>query len=323
MTKKSYGLFLAVGIAFIAITLEHFFNGSKMLYALIIGMSLNPLVLRKPIMNEGINFCAKPLLRLGVALLGIRISFANFQELGVASILWLFTGVIVTILFGVFLSKKIGFSKELGVLTGGAVGICGASAAMAISSVLPQNKDIKEMTIFTVVSVTTLSTIAMITHPLLVELLGLSVIDTAFILGGSIHDVAQVVGAGGMISDEVQSLSTMVKLTRVAILVPIVIFISVALNRENNKENHFISLVPIFLIGFILLVVANSLGFIPDTVRDILKQLSKYLLVVAVSALGAKTSLQDFLKIGLKPFLLVFFETLFILVVMLIGVWLL
>ncbi len=321
--NKLSGLILSIGIAIIAIILEHFLSGSKMLYALLIGMSLNFLLTKKPNFKEGINFTSKTILRLGVALLGVRISFANFQELGVVSILWLFAGVIATILFGVFLSKKLGFSKELGTLTGGAVGICGASAAMAISSVLPQNKDVKDMTIFTVVAVTALSTVAMIAYPPLVEALGLNEIDTAFILGGAIHDVAQVAGASGMISDEVQSLSAMVKLTRVAILVPIVIFISITMNKKNNQEAHFITLIPIFLIGFIALVIINSLGFIPEQLRDILASSSKWLLVIAVSALGVKTSLKDFFSVGLKPFLLVLFETIFILLVMLTGVFVL
>src|SRR5208283_3707648 len=111
-------------------------------------------------------------------------------------------GVATTILFGLFLARRLGLSPMFGVLSGGSVAICGASAALAIASVLPQDKDRERDTILVVVTVTARSTLAMILYPILATSIGLDHRHAGVFIGGTIHDVAQVVGAGYMISPE-------------------------------------------------------------------------------------------------------------------------
>ena len=171
----------------------------------------------------GVDFAARTILRLGVALLGARITATQVFELGLGPVATVVVGVTLTILVGRLLAKLLGLDRELGLLTGGAVAICGASAALALSAVMPRNEHSERNLILTVVTVTALSTIAMVTYPLLVKSLGMDFRMAGVFLGGTIHDVAQVVGAGFIISPETGNISTVVKLMRVAMLVPAVL----------------------------------------------------------------------------------------------------
>ena len=140
-------------------------------------------------------------------------------------------GVATTIVVGFLLARRLGLSPMFGVLSGGAVAICGASAALAIASVLPPSDTRERDTILTVVSVTALSTLAMILYPVFATSIGLDHKQAGIFIGGTIHDVAQVVGAGYSISNETGDIATYVKLLRVAMLLPAVFAISFLIAR--------------------------------------------------------------------------------------------
>jgi len=216
------GVLTAVTIALAASFLAQRYDGPQLLFALLFGMAFN-FAAEGPRVKAGIDFASKKILRFGVALLGARIGLEQIAALGAAPAAIVVLAVAGTILFGWLLARLLGRKAADGLLTGGAVAICGASAALAISAVLPQGKDHQRFTLLTVVGVTTLSTVAMVLYPLLAESLALDARGAAVFLGGSIHDVAQVVGAGFMISPEVGDGATLVKLMRVALLVPVVV----------------------------------------------------------------------------------------------------
>ena len=195
-------------------------------------------------------------------MLGVRITFGQIASLGLAPVATVIVGVATTILVGLLLARRLGLSDKFGVLSGGAVAICGASAALAIASVLPNDKDRERDTILTVVLVTALSTLAMILYPVFATSIGLDHKHAGVFIGGTIHDVAQVVGAGYMISPETGDIATYVKLLRVAMLLPVVLAISVAVARQGGGEKARVTL-PLFLLGFAALVIVNSLGLLP------------------------------------------------------------
>jgi uncharacterized integral membrane protein (TIGR00698 family) len=218
-------------------------------------------------------------------------------------------GVSLTMLLGILLARRLRFSRDFGILTGGAVAICGASAALAIASVLPKGKGIDERdTIFTVIGVTTLSTVAMVFYPILARALALDDISAGIFLGGTIHDVAQVVGAGYSISQEAGDAATMTKLLRVALLVPVVIAITLLLFRGSSEGGKRPPL-PFFLFAFVALVAINSMGLIPEVVRTATVDLSRWALVAAIAALGVKTSLKSLAEVGPKALVLLVAET--------------
>lgn len=211
-------------------------------------------------------------------------------------------GIVLTILFGVAAGRLAGCGGRLGALIGGATAICGASAALAIASVLPNRPEAERETIFTVVSVTTLSTVAMIIYPALFLALGFDDHEIGILLGATIHDVAQVVGAGYAVSETAGDTATIVKLFRVAMLLPTVFVISMIFAWRNDAGGRTRSVpVPSFAIGFALLACLNSAGLIPDDLRQPLEALSRWCLVAAVAAIGLSTSSTDVAKVGARP----------------------
>ena len=205
------GLLFCAVIGLAAAFVADHYGGPTLLYALLIGMTFHHLA-GDSRFAPGIRLSSRTVLRFGVALLGVRISVEQILALGITPVLIVLIAVPSTILFGLLFARALGMTKSQGVLTGGAVAICGASAAMAIAAVLPERKDSERHLIFTIVGVTTLSTIAMVLYPLLVALFEMSDVRAGFFLGGTIHDVAQVVGAGYMISESAGDTATFTKL---------------------------------------------------------------------------------------------------------------
>ena len=301
------GLLAAATIAMASTWLASHYTAPVMLFALLFGMAFHFLYEGGRCV-AGIEFASRSILRLGVALLGVRITFGQIASLGLAPVATVIVGVATTILVGLFLARRLGLSPTLGVLSGGSVAICGASAALAVASVLPPSKDRERDTIFTVVTVTALSTLAMILYPVFATSIGLDHRHAGVFLGGTIHDVAQVVGAGYMISPETGDIATYVKLLRVAMLLPVVLAISLVVARGGGGGKARVAL-PFFLFGFAALVVVNSFGLLPHVAIDVANDVSRWCLVAAIAALGMKTSFKDLFAAGLRPIGLMLAET--------------
>jgi len=302
------GLLVALTIGLASTWLSTRYGAPVMLFALLLGMAFHFLH-EEGRCIAGVEFAARSLLRIGVALLGVRITFDQIAGLGLGPVLTVIAGVATTILFGWALAKALGLRSTLGILSGGSVAICGASAALAISSVLPRNASLERDTILTVVAVTTLSTVAMVLYPLFVGTLGLSHTDAGIFIGGTIHDVAQVVGAGYMVSPETGEVSTYIKLLRVAMLLPVVFMIAFIVTRANGEGSGNKVPLPIFLFGFAALVVVNSTGYLPVIATEQLSDMSRWCLVTAISALGMKTSFKELAVVGWRPVALIVAET--------------
>ncbi len=308
ITAISPGLAIAVLIALASAFIAEHYGGPTLLYALLLGLAFNYLS-EMPKNQPGISFAGRTVLRIGVALLGARITLEQIMALGAQPLILVGIGVPATILTGLLCARLLGQTRHCGVLTGGAVAICGASAAMAIASVLPRDKRCDQQLIFTVIAVTTLSTVAMIAYPLLTKALGFDAVTAGMFLGGTIHDVAQVVGAGYLLGQEAGDTATFTKLLRVAMLVPTVLVINLLMARGQPRGDRP-PLLPLFLVGFLVLVGINSIGWVPDTWQQWLTECSRWCLVTAIAAIGLKASLKELSKLGWKPLLLVVLETL-------------
>jgi len=318
------GALTAATIAIAATYLAERYGAPQLLFALMLGMTFN-FAAADPRLKPGLDFASRTLLRFGVALLGARIGLEQIVALGAAPAAIVVAAVAGTIGFGWLLSRMLRRPAAEGLLTGGAVAICGASAALAISAVLPAGKDQQRFTLLTVVGVTTLSTISMVLYPTLAAELGLDERQAAIFLGGSIHDVAQVVGAGFMISPTVGDGATLVKLLRVAMLVPVVVLFAHLFRNSHpvTADGGPVKRPPIlpgFLIAFVLLVVANSAGAVPAELARGLGEFSRWCLVVAIAALGVKTSFMQLAELGWKPVVMMVAETVFIASVVLGGI---
>ena len=303
-------------VAAAASFLSQHYGAPVMLFALLLGLAMNFLSQEGPCL-PGIELAAKHLLRIGVALLGMRITYGQIAHLGWEAIAMVVGSVIATIGVGVLLARLLGFSASFGVLTGGAVAICGASAAMALSSVMPTHSMKERSTLFTVVVVSTLSTLAMVFYPMLAQALNLQDHVVGIFLGATIHDVAQVVGAGYGVSVETGDTATVVKLMRVAMLVPVMLILVAVYRRNKTNDQTDPTPIPWFVAIFVLLVVAGSMGWIPVWTQAIGNDLSRWLLIIAIAAIGLKTRLQEIVAVGIRPVLLMVGETTFLAVVVL------
>jgi uncharacterized integral membrane protein (TIGR00698 family) len=320
--KNGQGFFVAVIVAITAQFLSDHYGAPAMLMALLLGIAFHFLA-EEGACKPGIEFTARTVLRFGIAILGARISVELMIGLGPRLISVVVAGVVLTILFGLLGARLLNRGWRFGLLTGASVAICGASAAMAISAVLPKNEHSERNLIFTVLSVTVLSTLAMIVYPILTEFFDFNHKVSGVFLGGTIHDVAQVVGAGFSVSEQTGEVATLVKLIRVSMLAPVVLIISLVVRRyaaagETGDERP--PILPLFVVSFLIFATLNSLGLIPQTVIAAMSGLSRWALLVSIAAVGMKTSLKRILEVGGQAIVLIVAETVFIAVLVLVGV---
>ncbi|MEM6758485.1 MAG: putative sulfate exporter family transporter [Pseudomonadota bacterium] len=314
---------MAILVAITAQFLSDHYDTPAMLLALLLGIAVAFLGEEGKTV-AGVDFSARTVLRIGIALLGARISFDLMMGLGSQIVLLVIVGVLATIAFGLAISRLFGHGWRFAFLTAGAVAICGASAALAISAILPKDEKSDQRLIFTVLGVTVLSTVAMVAYPILVSVLELDARTAGIFLGATIHDVAQVVGAGFTVSEVAGDQATLVKLMRVAMLAPVVLVATLMIRTladAPDKSGKGPPLLPTFVIGFVCLATLNSFNMIPLAVANLMAGLSGWMLLVAIAAVGMKTNLQKVLAVGGPAIALLFTETAFIAGFILAGIY--
>jgi|1048.fasta_scaffold01864_3 uncharacterized integral membrane protein (TIGR00698 family) len=306
LRERFPGLALCAVIAAASTLISQSYGGPLFLYALLLGMAFNSLLKGSPLV-KGIQWTTSTLLRIGVALLGLRLGLDMVSEMGALPFVLVLAGVSVTLGIGLLMGRWLGQTRAESVLTSGAVAICGASAAMALSAALPQSPERERMTLFTVVGVTALSTACMVLYPMLAHALALSPVEAALLFGGTIHDVAQVVGAamvyGGSGASEMASYT---KLLRVALLAPLVLIVGVAFRTQSQTPSDGARrpLIPFFLVGFFLCFGLVNLAPLPPALLEGGRWLSQTLILLAVAGLGVKTSLSELQVLGWRPMVL-------------------
>ncbi|MDP3341338.1 MAG: putative sulfate exporter family transporter [Frigidibacter sp.] len=302
------GLLLSVTIAFAASFLSEHYGAPAMLFALLLGMAFNFLAV-DPRAAPGITFSSQTVLRLGVGLLGLRLTFGDITDLGLVAVLGAAGLLLLTLAAGTLIARLFGRSLAFGLLTGGSVAICGASAALAIAAVLPRRHLSEQDVIFTVVGVTALSTLAMVLYPVLFAALGLTEVQSGWLIGATVHDVAQVVGAGYSIGEEAGDIATFTKLLRVAMLPVVLIVVSQAYRSEAGGPVGL----PWFVVLFMALMLLRNLLPMPAPLLEAVSEASRFMLLTAIAALGVKSSLKEMFAAGMQGFAVIGLETLVLL----------
>ena len=300
-----------------------------MVIALLCGIILNPLA-RRPLFQPGIGFCLKTLLRWAVALLGLRIALGEIAALGLTTAILVIAAMALTIGSGLLFARALGQRAAYGALAGAGTAVCGASATLATSIVLPDYQGKEADVAFVVVAVNALSTVAMVVYPLVCALLGFDATLTGVMLGATIHDVAQVVGAGYAVSEPVGNSAVIVKLFRVFLLFPVVMSIGWFYARRSVTAEAAKIPFPMFALAFVALCVLNSIapsiGAVAPTFAQIkapLIEISTWGLLVAIGALGLNTSLPAIAALGWRHVATVTGTTVVILAVVTAGLLLL
>jgi uncharacterized integral membrane protein (TIGR00698 family) len=240
----------------------------------------------------GIGFSASTVLRCGIVLLGLRVVASDIATLGPATI-GLVVGSVAVTVGGGYLIARFLFRQpaDVAAVAATSVAICGASAALAASAVVPKRPAMERETLLVIIVVSLLSTVVMVAYPAVAALLGLSGSQTAVLLGAAIHDVAQVAGAGFSVSPETGVAAVTVKMIRVACLLPVVATIGFLACRGQCRDASSPPrrLLPAFLVGFFVLALLASAGAVPASVAAAGGQAATWALTVAVAALGLKT----------------------------------
>lgn len=275
-----------------------------MVLALAFGIALNPLTVR-PALRPGMAFCVRSVLRWAVALLGLRVALSDIAALGLATGLLIVMAMIVTLLSGFLFARMSGRGPGFGALVGSASAVCGASATLATSTVVPDYPGKQADIVFVVVAVNALATLAMVVFPPICALLGFDAQITGVMLGGTIHDVAQVVGAGYAVSDAAGNTAVIVKLFRVFLLLPVVLAVGWYFTQSGSKHGPARAPVPGFALAFLALCLINSaLPLLPQAadfllpLKALLVEASSWGLLIAIGALGLDTSVAAIARLG-------------------------
>ena len=263
----------------------------------------------------GILFCSKQLLRLGIILYGFNLTFQDIVRVGLPAIVIDAVVVTVTIYGGILIGRLLRMDKGIALLTSVGSGICGAAAVLGAEATI-RTKPYK--TAVAVSTVVIFGTLAMFIYPALYRsgVLGLDPAQMGLYTGSTLHEVAHVVGAGNAMGQEVADTAIIVKMIRVILLVPVLLIISFTISRvrarklqkrgsaaATDAEKGKVS-IPWFAIGFLGVIAFNSFGLLPAGMIDWIKKLDVFLLTMAMTALGAETSIEKFKKAGFKPFVL-------------------
>jgi len=294
------GLAVAILVAMSAKLITEHHGGPVMLMSLLLGMAVG-FLRGDPRLRPGLIFTGKTVLRGGVALLGAQITIQYLTDLGWAALSLVVAGVVLTVLSGLGFARLLGRSPWFGILAGGAVGICGASAAAALAAVLPRHDKSDADTAMTIIGVTILSTIAMIAYPVIGQAVGLDQQGIGFFIGVTIHDVAQVVGAGYSVSELAGNVAVVVKLFRVLLLLPVVVVVAFAVRMAADRAGAARPALPAFVVGFAALVALGSVGLIPPEATAWLSGTSRWCLITAMAGIGISTSLGQIRQLGYRP----------------------
>jgi uncharacterized integral membrane protein (TIGR00698 family) len=325
------GLLLGIAIAIFSYYASKYLNNlidykslvSSILLGIMIGIIIKNTIGVNKIFATGLDFNVKKILRIGIVILGIRLSISEIFSIGLSGLPIIIACIITGLLAGYLLTRFLSLPSKLGVLIAVGTSICGASAIVATA---PGINAKKEEIAYSITVITIFGILAMIIYPFLANILELSEKATGLFLGTSIHETAQVSGAG-LIYDETFGTSNVgksaitVKLVRNLSMIFVIPFMTIMYKKstDNNSQvfnlKEISKLIPMFIIGFFLMSLIRTTGDIlftsstlinTESWKDITTQLtsiSKFILIIAMASVGLTTDIKSIKSLGLKPFL--------------------
>ena len=311
--KHLPGLAIAASIAAVAFVVEYLIknNTAGVVSPLVIAVVLGALISNLGMLPEncriGLGFAARNLLRLGIVLLGLQLSFSQVRELGAPGLALVIVVVAATFTGTQWLGKKMGLSPGLSLLVATGCSICGASAIAAMRPVSDADDD--DMA-YAIALVTICGTLAIFLLPAIGEIIGFSGAQFGSWVGASVHDVAQTVATAASGNDDAQDAAIVVKLTRVMLLAPLVAAVSFTRRRKLSHTNITDSktqkaklppVIPLFIVGFIAAISINSSFNLPSEFLSNVKWLEKSLLACALVGLGAGVDARKLRRVGTRP----------------------
>lgn len=274
---------------------------SALLLVILIGMAWKSLAPVPAATIPGIRLAQRPLLRWAVAGLGFRLSLVELAHIGGPALVVVVVSTTAALAFGWWLARRLGVDEKLGLLLGVGGAICGASAVVAADSVVLGEKRDSAVALAVI---TLLGTIGIVVYPLAARALHMSDFLYGVWDGASLHEMAQVVAAGFGVSDRAAQVATVVKLARIALLAPVVLFLGWRMRHAHRAAGRaHVAPVPWFLVLFVVFAIVNSIGVIPKPALEMLKTGDLWLLCVGMAGVGLQTGLRDVRDAGIRPVL--------------------
>ena len=306
-----FGIILVALIAFLSIAIIKIpsistLSISPLIIGILLGVSLSFFYHKKrDIIDLGVTFSAKKILRFGIILYGFNVSIAEITQVGFVGIAACIFVVVFIMLFGVWIGIKwLKLDRDIAILVSGGSAICGAAAILALESSLRSDSYKGVIAVGTVVI---FGLIAMFVYPILYAsgIIPFTHTQEGLYIGLTVHEVANVVGAGGAISNECASVALITKMIRVILLIPLLLIIPILCNKtkgNNGKKLH----IPWFAFGFLIVVVLHSYVNFSDNIVMVCKFASAFCLTMAMSALGLQIDFNKFKSVGGSAFMLAF-----------------
>ncbi len=299
------GLLLAALLGAAALWLADFpwlkntLHVSALLLVILLGMAWKSLVPVPDAAGPGIRLAQRPVLRWAVAGLGLRLSLPELWRIGAPALAVVTVSTLAALAFGWWVARRLGVSEKLGVLLGVGGAICGASAVVAADTVVQGEKRDSALALGVI---TLLGTIGIVLYPLVGRALGMSDFVYGVWDGASLHEMAQVVAAGFGMSEEAARVATVVKLARICLLAPVVLWLGWSLRHQHRAAGRArVAPVPWFLVLFVILALLNSSGWIPAPTLERLRRADLWLLCAGMAGVGLQTGFADLKAAGLKP----------------------
>ncbi len=293
--QTTYGIILCVAIGIVASQLSIYIPIGSVAIAIIIGILVGNLVKPGKAFTKGISFSEKHILAFAIALMGVNLNFLILKELGVKSIVVIIVAMSVTILSSLFLGKIFKFNQKFALLLGIGNGICGSSAIAATEQIIGSKEEDVGLS---VAIVNFLGTLGIFILPFVATfILKLSNINSGLLIGNTLQAVGQVVASGFSISNTAGQTATIVKMTRILLLTPVIFILIFAFSKKNKTNGTTKKAgVPLFIIGFVLFTLIPTFKLLPSEVIKIIGKISHYALIIAMAGIGLKITFSSILK---------------------------
>ena len=296
------GLLLTSLIALLSFYFSSFIPIGSVAIAILIGISVNNTFLNQSeFFKTGISFSEKQLLSLAIILLGASLNFNKVMLIPIFSVIFIVCIIFISLLLCYLLGKIFGLNKNLSVLLGIGNGVCGSSAIAGASKILDADKNDVGVSIAIINALGAIS-IFILPYILMNFFPHFTNEQSGFLIGSTVQAVGQVTATGFIINQEVGEYATFIKMIRIIMLGPILLFLSFFIKNRSKNNQAGIFNIPYFITGFIIFSLLATFNFIPESLLLIIQQLSKILLVIAMAGIGLNISFRSIFEFGFKSF---------------------
>jgi uncharacterized integral membrane protein (TIGR00698 family) len=295
LMKSIPGIGLCVAVGIVARLLSGFMPVGSVAIAIVLGVAIGNGLKPGKLFAAGISFSEKHILAFAVALMGVNLNFMIVRDLGYRSVLIVVSAVAVTVVASLVLAGVFKLNRKSALLLGIGNAICGSSAIAATKDIIGVDE---EQVGLSVAIINFLGTIGIFILPFIgTVLLGFSEVHTGLLIGNTLQAVGQVVASGFTVGEFAGQTATIVKMTRILMLTPVVFVLIAVFSRRGSGSRRKVS-IPLFIVGFVVFSLVPTFNLLPEVAINIISRISHYALITAMAGIGLKISFSSILRDG-------------------------